>query len=63
MDLQLTDEYIDCVKINISNRTFYLHGTDGSYEEVRCETADQFLSVLDFTKSHSNGVRIEYVSD
>jgi len=63
MDLHLTDEYIDCVKINISNRTFYLHGTDGSYEEVHCETPDQFLGVLEFTKSHSKGVRIEYVAD
>jgi hypothetical protein len=63
MDLHLANEYIDSVKININNRTFYLHGTDGSYEEVRCETSDQFLSVLEFTKSHSNGVSIEYVSD
>jgi hypothetical protein len=63
MDLHLTDEYISSVKINISNRTFYLHGTDGSYEEVRCQTPDQFLSVLDFTKAHSEGVTIEYVTD
>jgi len=63
MDLHLTDEFIESVKINISNRTFYLHGTDGSYEEVRCETPDQFLSVLEFTKTHSTGVRIEYVTD
>ena len=63
MDLHLTDEYIELVKININNRTFYLYGTDGSYEEVRCETPDQFLSVLEFTKTHSTGVRIEYVSD
>ena len=63
MDLHLTDEYIDCVKINISSKTFYLHGTDGSYEEVHCKTSDQFISVLEFTKSHSNGVRIEYVAD
>jgi|APGre2960657373_1045057.scaffolds.fasta_scaffold126147_3 hypothetical protein len=63
MDLQLTDEYIDCVKVNVINRTFYLYGTDGSYEEIRCETPEQFLSVLEFTKSHSNGVRIEYVSN
>jgi hypothetical protein len=63
MDLQLTDEYIDSVTININNRTFYLHGSDGSYEEVRCETSEQFLSVLEFTKSHSDEVSIEYVSD
>jgi len=63
MDLHLTDEYISTVKINISSRTFYLYGTDGSYEEVRCQTPDQFLSVLDFTKTHSEGVNIEYVTD
>jgi len=63
MDLHLTNEHIECVKININNRTFYLYGTDGSYEEVLCKKSDQFLSVLEFTKSHSNGVRIEYVAD
>lgn len=63
MDLHLTDEYVYSVKVNISSRTFYLHGTDGSYEEVHCKTPDQFLSVLEFTKAHSNGVSIEYVAD
>jgi len=63
MDLHLTDEYIDSVTININSRTFYLHGSDGSYEEICCETPEQFLSVLEFTKSHSGGVNIKYVSD
>lgn len=63
MDLQLTDEYIENVKINISNRTFYLYGTDGSYEEVNCETSDQFMNVLEFIRKHSEGVNIDYVAD
>lgn len=63
MDLHLTDEYISCIKINIINRTFCLFGTDGSYEEVICQTPDQFLNVLNYTKEHSEGVHIEYVAD
>jgi hypothetical protein len=62
MDLKFEDEYVDTLKVNVRNRTFYLYGSDGSNQTITCETADQFVGVLEFAKQ-SISERIVYVVD
>jgi hypothetical protein len=62
MDLRFEDEYVDHLGVNVANRTFYLYGSDGSNETIKCETVDQFMGVLDFAKQ-SIAERITYVTD
>lgn len=56
------DEYLDRCVVNPMSRKFTLYSDQGTQVEVSCETADQFMNVLQFTRQQLTEERLEYVS-
>lgn len=56
------DEYLDRCVVNPMSRSFTLYSDQGTEVKVACETADQFMNVLQFTRQQLTEERLEYVS-
>lgn len=56
------DEILDRCVVNPMARKFTLYSDQGTEVEVSCETADQFMKVLKFTRQQLTEERLEYVS-
>jgi hypothetical protein len=44
------DEYVDRVEISLTKRLFKIFGSDGHIQELACDSADQFMRVLEVSK-------------
>ena len=40
------DEFVDEVRVNLAARKFDIFGSNGSCQTVVCDSADEFMSVL-----------------
>jgi hypothetical protein len=56
------DEYLDRCVVNPMSRKFTLYSDQGTEIEVACETAEQFMSVLKFTRKTLTEERLKYVN-
>jgi len=53
-------EYVDLIKVNIFSKSFLIIGSNGSIQEIKCETSSQFIKHLNFIKENINEDEIRY---
>ena len=53
-------EYVDFIKVNIPSRSFLIIGSNGSIQEIKCESSLQFIKHLNFIKENINEEEIRY---
>ena len=53
-------EYVDFIKVNIPSRSFLIIGSNGSIQEIKCESSSQFIKHLNFIKENINEDEIRY---
>ena len=53
-------EYVDLIKVNIPSRSFLIIGSNGSIQEIKCESSSQFIKHLNFIKENINEDEIRY---
>ena len=53
-------EYVDLIKVNIPSRSFLIIGSNGSIQEIKCESSSQFIKHLNFIKENINEEEIRY---
>ena len=46
----MEDEYLTKCVVDTLKRTFYLYSSDGDERVVKCDTVDEFMSVLDVVR-------------
>jgi hypothetical protein len=47
----MNEEYLSRCVVDPSKRTVYLYSTEGSEKKVKCDTADEFMNVLNFVRN------------
>tara|TARA_B100000003_G_C10847596_1_gene337626 strand:- start:134 stop:334 length:201 start_codon:yes stop_codon:yes gene_type:complete len=55
-----TETFVQGVVIDVCTRSFLLLSDKGDEQVVECETAEQFMNVLEVCTSHLNDDQIEY---
>jgi hypothetical protein len=55
-----TAEYVEGIVIDICSRSFLLLSDQGDEKFVQCETAEQFMNVLEVCTSNLSEDQIEY---
>ena len=53
-------EYVDLIKVNIPSKSFLIIGSNGSIQEIKCESSSQFIKHLNFIKENINKDEIRY---
>ena len=53
-------EYVDFIKVNIPSRSFLIIGSNGSIQEIKCESSSEFIKNLNFIKENINEDEIRY---
>ena len=53
-------EYVDFIKVNIPSRSFLIIGSNGSIQEIKCDSSSQFIKHLNFIKENINEEEIRY---
>jgi len=53
-------EYVDFIKVNIPSKSFLIIGSNGSIQEIKCESSSQFIKHLNFIKENINEDEIRY---
>ena len=53
-------EYVDFIKVNIPSKSFLIIGSNGSIQEIKCESSSQFIKHLNFIKENINEEEIKY---
>ena len=53
-------EYVDFIKVNIPSRSFLIIGSNGSIQEIKCESSSLFIKRLNFIKENINEEEIRY---
>ena len=53
-------EYVDLIKVNIPSKSFLIIGSNGSIQEIKCESSSQFIKHLNFIKENINEEEIRY---
>ena len=53
-------EYVDFIKVNIPSRSFLIIGSNGSIQEIKCESSSEFIKHLNFIKQNNNEDEIKY---
>ena len=53
-------EFVDLVKVNIPSKSFLIIGSNGSIQEIKCESSSQFIKHLNFIKENLNEDEIRY---
>jgi len=58
----MQDEFMTRCVVDPSKRTIYLYSSEGSEKQVVCETADQFMSVLQYIRKNCNEDLLSYAT-
>ena len=58
----MEDEYLSRCVVDTLKRTFYLYSSDGDTKEVRCDTVEEFMNVLNFVRGTVNEDTLSYTS-
>jgi len=53
-------EFVDLITVNIPSRSFLIIGSNGSIQEIECESSSQFINRLNFIKENINEEEIRY---
>ena len=53
-------EYVDLIKVNIPSKSFLIIGSNGSMQEIKCDSSSQFIKHLNFIKENINEDEIRY---
>ena len=53
-------EYVDLIKVNIPSKSFLIIGSNGSMQEIKCDSSSQFIKHLNFIKENINKDEIRY---
>lgn len=57
----MNDTYVQSVVIDVCSRTFLLLSDKGDEKVIECETAEQFMNVLEVCTAKLNDDQIEYM--
>ncbi len=55
-----TTEYVEGIVIDLCSRSFLLLSDQGDKKFIRCDTAEEFMNVLDVCTSQLNEDQIQY---
>ena len=58
----MDDEYLTKCVVDTLKRTFYLYSSDGDERVVKCDTVDEFMSVLDVVRSTAPDDVVSYTN-
>tara|TARA_Y100001970_G_scaffold249061_1_gene319221 strand:- start:2521 stop:2703 length:183 start_codon:yes stop_codon:yes gene_type:complete len=58
----MDDEYLTKCVVDTLKRTFYLYSSDGDERVVKCDTVDEFMSVLDVVRNTAPDDVVSYTS-
>ena len=58
----MEDEYLTKCVVDTLKRTFYLYSSDGDERVVKCDTVDEFMSVLDFVRNTAPDDVVSYTN-
>ena len=53
-------EYVDLIKVNIPSKSFLIIGSNGSMQQIKCDSSSQFIKHLNFIKENINKDEISY---
>ena len=53
-------EFVDLITVNIPSKSFLIIGSNGSIQEIKCESSSQFIKHLNFIKENINENEIKY---
>ena len=58
----MDDEYLTRCVVDTLKRTFYLYSSDGDERVVKCDTVDEFMSVLDVVRNTAPDDVVSYTN-
>ena len=58
--MKSTEEYVESIVIDICSRSFLLMSDQGDERIVECDSAEEFMSVLEVCTANLNEDQIEY---
>ena len=58
----MEDEYLSKCVVDTLKRTFYIYSSDGDERVVKCDTVDQFMSVLDVVRNTAPDDVVSYTN-
>tara|TARA_R100001443_G_scaffold688_1_gene2732 strand:- start:111 stop:293 length:183 start_codon:yes stop_codon:yes gene_type:complete len=58
----MEDEYLTKCVVDTLKRTFYLYSSDGDTRVVKCDTVDEFMSVLDVVRNTAPDDVVSYTN-
>ena len=58
----MEDEYLSKCVVDTLKRTFYLYSSDGDERVVKCDTVDEFMSVLDVVRNTATEDLVSYTN-
>ena len=56
----MDDEYLTRCVVDTIRRTFYLYSSDGDEKVVKCDTVEEFMSVLDVVRKTAPNDIVSY---
>lgn len=58
----MNDEFLSRCVVDPVKRTVYLYSNEGSEKEVKCDTVDEFMNVLQFVRDTVSEDVLSYAS-
>lgn len=58
----MQDEYLSRCVVDPVKRTVYLYSSEGSEKEVKCDTVEEFMNVLNFVRDTVSEDVLSYAS-
>ena len=58
----MEDEYLTKCVVDTLKRTFYLYSSEGDERVVKCDTVDEFMSVLDVVRNTAPDDVVSYTN-
>jgi len=58
----MKDEFLSRCVVDPVKRTVYLYSTEGSVKEVKCDTVDEFMNVLNYVRDTVGEDMLSYAS-
>ena len=58
----MDDEYLTKCVVDTLKRTFYLYSSDGDERVVKCDTVDEFMSLLDVVRNTAPDDVVSYTN-
>jgi hypothetical protein len=58
----MQDEYLTRCVVDVIRRTVYLYSNEGEEKKVSCDTAEEFMNVLEFIRNTVDEKTLSYAS-